>query len=96
MFAADGAHSSSKSNLISILEKVNNNRNNRRVAGPNKDQVKVVIVDGMAKVHSFDKPEWIRNCAQLADHFSNFVMLRYTGSNEVGLIFDRYDLLTRL
>ena len=81
---------------MSILEKVNNNRNNRRVAGPNKHQVKVVIVDGMAKVHSFDKPEWIRNCAQLADHFSNFVMQRYTGSNEVGLIFDRYDLLTRL
>ena len=70
---------------MSILEKVNNNRNNRRVAGPNKDQVKVVIVDGMAKFHSFDKPEWIRNCAQLADHFSNFVMQRYTGSNEVGL-----------
>ncbi|CAH3016369.1 unnamed protein product [Porites evermanni] len=67
------------SNLMSILEKVNDNRNNRRVAGPNKDQVKVAIVDGMAKVHSLGKPEWIRNCAQLADHFSNFVMQRYTG-----------------
>ena len=63
---------------MSILEKVNDNRNNRRVTGPNKGQVKVAIADGMAKVHSLDKPEWIRNCAQLGDHFSNFVMQRYT------------------
>ena len=80
-----------KSNLMSILEKLNDNRNNRRVAGPNEDQMKVAIVDRMAEVQLLDKPEWIRNCAQLAEH-SNRVMQTHTGSNEVRLIFDRYDL----
>ena len=41
---------------------------------------------------SSHSPEWIRNCAQLAEHFSNRVMQTHTGSNEVQLIFDRYDL----
>ena len=76
---------------MSILEKLNDNRNNRRVAGPNEDQMKVAIVDGMAEVQSLDKPEWITNCAQLAKHFSDRVQM-HTGSNEVRLIFDRYDL----
>ena len=62
-----------------------------RVAGPNEDQMKVAIVDGMAEVQSLDKPEWITNCAQLAEHFSNRVQM-HSGSNEVRLIFDRYDL----
>ena len=94
LFATDSTmlHCASKSNLMSILEKLNDNRNNRRVAGPNEDQMKVAIVDGMAEVQSLDKPEWIRNCAQLAEHFSNRVMQMHTGSNEVRLIFDRYDL----
>ena len=80
-----------QSNLMSILEKLTDNRNNRRVAGPNEDQMKVAIVDRMAEVQLLDKPEWIRNCAQLAEH-SNRVMQTHTGSNEVRLIFDRYDL----
>ena len=94
LFAADGTmlHCTSKSNLLSILEKLNDNRNNRRVAGLNEDQMKVAIVDGMGEVQSLDEPEWIRNCAQLAEHFSNRVMQTHTGSNEVRLIFDRYDL----
>ena len=68
---------------MSILEKLNDNRNNMRVAGPKKDQMKVAIVDGMAEVQSLHKPEWIRNCAQLAEHFSNRVIQTHTGSNEV-------------
>ena len=46
----------------------------------------------MAEVQSLDKPEWIKNCAQLAEHFSNRFVQMYSGSNEVRLIFDRYDL----
>ena len=94
LLAADGTmlHCASKSNLMSILEKLNDNRNNMRVPGPKKDQMKVAIVDGMAEVQSLDKPEWIRNCAQLAEHFSNRVMQMHTRSNEVRLIFNRYDL----
>ena len=94
LLAADGTmlHCASKSNLMSILEKLNDSRNNSRVAGPNEDQMKVAIVDGMAEVQSLDKPEGIRNCAQLVEHFSNRVMQMHTRSNEVRLIFNRYDL----
>ena len=96
LFAADSTilHCSSKSNLMDILEKLNDNRNNRRVASPNEGQVRVAIVDGMAEVQSLDKPEWIKNCTQLAEHFSNRVLQTHSGSNEfeVCLIFDRYDL----
>ena len=95
LFAADGTmlHCASKSNLMSILEKLNDNRNDvQESSWPNEDQMKVAIVDGMAEVQSLDMPEWIRNCAQLAEHFSNRVMQMHTGSNEVRLIFDRYDL----
>ena len=74
---------------MNILEKLNDNR---RVASPNEDQVQVAIVDGMAEVQSLDKPEWIKNCAQLAEQFSNRVLQTYTGRNEVRLIVDRYDL----
>ena len=91
LFAVLGTmlHRSSESNLMNIQEKLNNNR---RVASPNEDQVQVAIVDGMAEVQSLDKPEWIKNCAQLAEHFSNRVLPTYTGRNEVRLIVDRYDL----
>ena len=43
-------HCASKSNFMSILEKLNDKRNNRREGSPNEDQMKVAIVDGMAKV----------------------------------------------
>ena len=48
----------------------------------------------MAEVQSLHKPEceWIRSCAQLAEHFSNCVLQTHTVSNEVRLIFDRFDL----
>ena len=47
------------------------NTNNRRVAIPNKEQVQFAVVDGMAEIQSLEKPEWLKNCAQLAEHFSN-------------------------
>lgn len=73
LFAADGTmlHYSSKSNLMNILEKLNDRGNNRSIVSPNEDQVKVAIVDGMAEVQLLNKPELIRNCSQLAEHFSN-------------------------
>ena len=57
--AADGKmlHCSSKSSLMNILKKLNDNTNNRRVASPNEDQVQVAIVDGVAELQSLDKPE---------------------------------------
>ena len=62
------------------VEKLNDNRNNRSVAGPNEDQVQVVIVDGMTEVQSLDNPEWIKNCAQLAEQFSNRVVQTHSGT----------------
>ena len=82
---------SPESNVMNILEKLNDKRNNKRAASPNEDQVKVAIVDGMAEVQSLDKPEWIKNCARLAEHFSNRALQTCTRSSEVRLIFDRYD-----
>ena len=66
---------------MNILDKLSDKRNNRRVASPNKDQLQVAIVDEMAEVQSLDKPEWIKNYAQLAHYFSNRVLETYTGSN---------------
>lgn len=53
---------------MNILEKLNGNSNNRRVASPNEDQVQVAIVDGLVDVQSLDKPKWFKSCAQLAEH----------------------------
>ena len=64
LFATDGTmlHCASKSSLMSILEKLNDNRNNRRVSGPNEHQMKVetlrypeigVRVTGSAMFFSF-------------------------------------------
>ena len=37
---------SSKNTLMNILEKLNDNKNNKRVASPNEDQLQAAIVDG--------------------------------------------------
>ena len=57
---------------------------------------KVAIVDGMAEVQSHDKPEWIKNCRDLAEHFTNRLLVKYNDLQELHIIFDRYDLLSSL
>ena len=52
-------------------------------------KLEVTLVDAMATVQSMGKPEWIKNCTQLAEHFISCVFQQY---NDVHLIFDRYDL----
>ena len=54
-----------------------------------KTKMKVSIVDGMAEVQALDKPSWVKNCSQLAEHFSTRIFDKYGGSDEVQLIFDR-------
>ena len=97
LFAADGTmlHCSSKSTLMHILEKLNDQRlvmntnaNYQNATPP----MKVAIVDGMAEVQSLDKPDWIKNCAQLAENVCNCIFQKYSGSDEVCLNFDRYGL----
>ena len=50
----------------------------------------------MAEVQSLDKPEWIRSCSHLADHFTCRIFEKYGDSDEIRLIFDRYDLPSSL
>ncbi|PFX11169.1 hypothetical protein AWC38_SpisGene25289, partial [Stylophora pistillata] len=54
--------------------------------------LKVRIVDGMAEVQSLDKPEWIKNCRDLAEHFTNRLLVKYNDLQELRIIFDRYDV----
>ena len=40
-------------------------------------EFKVAIADGMAEVQSLDKPEWIKNCRDLAEHFTNRLLVKF-------------------
>ena len=57
---------------------------------------KVAIVDGMAKVQSHEKPEWIKNCRDLAEHFRNRLLVKYNDLQELHIIFDRCDVPSSL
>ncbi|CAH3136345.1 unnamed protein product, partial [Porites lobata] len=57
---------------------------------------KVAIVDGMAEVQSLDKPEWIKNSRDLAEHFTNRLLVKYNDLQELHIIFDRYDVPSSL
>ncbi|KAL9958706.1 hypothetical protein ACROYT_G035756 [Oculina patagonica] len=45
---------------------------------------------------SMDKPDWIKSCSNLADHFSCRIFEKYGDGDEIRLIFDRYDLPSSL
>ncbi|KAK3708724.1 hypothetical protein QZH41_004431 [Actinostola sp. cb2023] len=104
MFAADGTmlRCSCKSALMNILEKlpVNANDDNSSSVTQNAESVeermRVSILDAMAEVQSLDKPEWIRNCSQLADHFTSRIFGKHSESEEIRLVFDRYDIPSSL
>ena len=53
---------------------------------------KTAVVDGMAEVQSLVKPPGIATCNELAEHFVNRLFNKYNGSDEIRLVFDRYDL----
>lgn len=55
-------------------------------------QKKVIILDGMAELQFLDKPDWIKDCSQLANYFCNRIVQKHVNSDEVRLVFDRYDL----
>ena len=39
----------------------------------------------MAEVQSIDKPDWIKNCEQLAEHFNNRLFSKFSGNQEIHL-----------
>lgn len=51
--------------------------------------MKVSFVDGMVEVQALDKPSWVKNCSDLAEHFTTRLFSKYIGSDEVRVIFDR-------
>ena len=53
---------------------------------------KVSIVDSMAELQSLDKPTWITTCSQLAEHYMNQLLEKCSESDEIHLVFDRYDV----
>ena len=53
---------------------------------------KVVIVDGMAELQSLDKPAAIKTCAHLAEHFTEHLLQKHCDSEEIHVVFDRYDV----
>ena len=85
LFVADGTmlHCSCKSALMHILEKLNGESRSSVIdtnIGSSDAPVKVSVVDGMAEVQSLDKPYYIKNCKQLAEHFSNLLFSNYDDS----------------
>lgn len=97
MFATDGnmLHCSAKSALMSILEKLPSDRSVEQAEptdqlGNGDMQIKVSIVDGMAEVQALEKQDWIKNCSDLADHFTVTIFDKYRDADEIRLIFDRF------
>ena len=101
LFAADGQmlHCPAKSNLmtiladLSILVGVGHEVQQHDV---NLDQevssYRVALTDGMAEVQALTKPDWIRTCSHLADHFSSHILDKYREIDEIHIVFDRYDV----
>ena len=96
MFAADGTmlHCFANSALMDILEKLHDrcieqDERNDEMADT-RVQMKVSIVDdGMAEVQALDKPDWIKACSHLADHFTASIFEKYRDTDELRLTFDR-------
>ena len=104
MFAVDGSmlHCSLRSALMHILENLHGNAAETTHVPVVLNQqlttqvsLKVSIIDGIAEVQSLDKPEWIKICSNLSDHFALRIFKKYQGSDEIRLIFGRYDLQFR-
>lgn len=53
---------------------------------------KIVIADGMAQLQLLDKPAIITTCAHLAEQFTERVLEKYSHSDELHLVFERYDI----
>ena len=98
MFAADGTvlDYPAKSALMHILEKLLSSTKECRIVGQEEEcpeqRMRVSLIDTMAEAQSVDNPEQIRNCSHLADHFICRIFEKYGDSDEIQLIFDRYDI----
>lgn len=111
LFAADDTmlHCPAKSTLMRILETHGGDpqQTTEAASGNNVDeimnfdmeplpQMRVAVVDAMAELQCIDKPEDIKNISQLAEHFNKRITKKFQSSDEVRLIFDRFDLPSSL
>jgi hypothetical protein len=99
MFAADRTmlRCAMKSNLMHILEQlpadvehttgIDTDGNIAEVDDESGESM--VVVDAMAEMQSMDEPEWVKNCVDLAGHFTSRAFAAY---RELRLMFDRYDV----
>jgi hypothetical protein len=90
-------HCQAKSILMTILESLPdttgaNEHPNSPVDIEPETASRVVLIDGMAEVQAMDKPEWVKSCCQLAQHFTTRILDKHREVNEIRVIFDRYDV----
>ena len=96
LFAADGTilPCSTKSALMSFIEKEAPAAatSSDETTGVHVARSEVVIVDGMVELQSLYKPAAITTCAHLAEHFTEHPLQKHCCSEEIRLVFDRYDV----
>ena len=44
----------------------------------------------MTEVQAPEKPDWIKTCLDLDDHFAMTIFDKYRNADEISLIFDRF------
>ena len=93
LFATDGEmlHCLTKSTLMTFIEEEAPAVDSSNVLSDGRVRKKVVIVNGMGELQSFDKPTGLITCADLAEHFTEKVLQKYFERDELHLVFDRYD-----
>ena len=84
LFATDGEmlHCLTKSTLVTFIEEGASAVDPNNVLSDMRVRRKVVVVSGMAELQSLDKQ---------AEHFTEKVLQKYFESDELHLVFDRYD-----
>ena len=95
LFAADGTmlHCSAKGNLLDILANKDPAPSTPVLnTDPNQPEKTVAIVDAMAEIQSMGKPQWIKTCTHLAEHFTARMVNKYGHLDEFHLVFDQYDV----
>lgn len=84
--------SSEPGDVVSREDPIEGESDGRENHSTQGGEMTVALVDAMAEVQALDKPEHIKTCSHLAEHFVNRIFGKYSNVEEVRVIFDRYDL----
>ena len=93
VYTLDGSLRSSvnKSKLMSLLEGLVRGDSSSTKDTQRNSCKRVQIIDGMAVVQLMGKPAWVRTVQHLGDHFVNVIESKSINSQEVHVVFYRYD-----